>query len=317
MLIVVAVVAIGIAALVDSLLGDDAESAAPEERPAATTTAPEAEDEPGGTLYYTDETCTLRAVRLPSGRSSDAPNWTECDFALSPDASRVGAAGSGWDPHTDPRRGRVFEIEDGTIQVGTNAGPEGEPFEGTGPAWRPDGTLTYFADGAVRTWPDGDIVLSQRDMVRTLREIIGPRFDRFRVREAGWLDDRRLAAILSAKGPQEPMDMLAIYDGTEVRAFTMDAAGGLSDLSVSPGGSYAAAKSDGGRDAPGGFVWLESGFGEQITPRIDGYRALAWSSDDRWYAVAGDNGVAVYQRGNPWEPVLELDVNAQDLDWRG
>jgi hypothetical protein len=330
-LVVLAVLAIATAALVDSFLGDDgAESAAPQEPAAAATTPAEppadGESGPGGTLYYTDETCTLKAVRLPSLRSADAPNWSECRFVLSPDGFRASAEGSGWDPHGDPRRRQVFQSEDGTIQIGTNAGPESERFEGTAPAYRPDGTLTYFADGAVRTWPDGNVVLSQRDLVRALR---GPfpelavRDNRLRAREAAWLDDRRLAAIFSAQGPQlgeitggSSSDMLAIYDGTELNEFTFDGAGGLSDLRVSHGGRYAAAKSNGGRDAPGGFVWLESGLGEQNTPRIKGYRALALSPDDRWYAVASDDGVFVYRHGYPWEPELELDIDAQDLEWR-
>jgi hypothetical protein len=41
--------------------------------------------------------------------------------------------------------------------VSDDEGPVGEAFAGTAPAWMPDGTLTYFADGAVREWPSGDV----------------------------------------------------------------------------------------------------------------------------------------------------------------
>ena len=206
------------------------------------------------------------------------------------------------------------------IQVATKLGPDGEPFRGTAPAWRPDGTLTYFAEGALREWPSGDVVLSQRDLVRALRTLpfdeLATRFDRFRIREARWLDDRRLAAILSADGPEFREDMLAIYDGAELDQFTFDGLGGLSDLRTSPGGRYAAARSTGGRDAPGGFVMIESGR-ELNTPRIVGYRALAWSPDERWVAIAAEGGVFVYRPGVPGPPELELPLDANDLAWRG
>jgi len=332
-LVVVVVAAIALAAGLDALRGEPAPEPAAEsetEPPASTTTgpdAPAAEVEPEGTLYYTDESCELQAIELPGRRPVQAPGWEECRFVLSPNGSRVARAGSGWDPRSDPLIGRLFESAGGRIQVSTNRGPEGEPFRGQAPAWRPDGTLTYFADGAVRTWPDGDVVLSQRDLVRALREPfpeLAPRDNHLRVREAAWLDDRRLAAIFSAQGPQlgeitggTSSDMLAIYDGTELGPFTFDGAGGLSDLRVSPGGRYAAAKSTGGRDTPGGFVLLEAGRGERTTPRIDGYRTLAWSPDDQWMAIAADDGVFLFQPGAAWLPGPELDLDAHDLAWRG
>jgi hypothetical protein len=325
-LVVVVVAAIALAASFDALRGgSEPEPAAQPEQPSTSTAetpkAPPVEQGPvSGTLYYTDGACRLQAAELPDLSPAEAPNWDECRFVLSPDALRAADAGSGWDPHSDPRRGRLYQSEDGTIQISTNGGPEGDPFPGTAPAWKPDATLTYFADGAVREWPSGDVVLSQRDLVQALETIPNPelatRYDRLRVREAAWLDDRRLAAILSAEGPEFREDMLAIYDGTELAQYTFDGAGGLSELRVSPGGRYAAARSTGGRDAPGGFVMIEAGR-ELNTPRIAGYRALAWSPDEQWLAVAADDGVFVYRPGVPGPPELELEIDAQDLDWRG
>ena len=322
--VLVVVTAIALAAAFDTLRGGPTPAGGQTEagRPAGSTaTGPEAAAEGiGGTLYYTDEGCELRAIEPPGERPVETPEWDECSFVLSPDGRRVSGEGSSWDPHSEPLIGKLFQSEDGTIQVATNRGPEGEPFLGTAPAWRPDGTLTYFANGAVREWPGGEIVLSQRDLVRALRTggtgEMSTLFDRLLVRESAWLDDRRLAAILSADGPELRMDMLAIYDGTELGPFTFDGAGGFSDLRVSPGGRYTTAKSTGGRDAPGGFVMLEWGRGERITPRIDGYRALAWSPDDRWMAIAANDGVFLFQPNLAWLPGPELDIDAHDVTWR-
>ena len=77
---------------------------------------PLAEPDPGsGTLYYTDEDCKLRAAELPDIRPDEAPNWDDCQFTLSPDATRVGEETTGWDPHSDPRRGRLFRTAGATI----------------------------------------------------------------------------------------------------------------------------------------------------------------------------------------------------------
>jgi hypothetical protein len=327
-LVVVVVAAVALAAGFDALRGDaDPQPAAKTgaEQPTSSTdrspTSPPEEQPSAGVLYYTDGSCRLQAIEVPGARPADAPNWDECRFVLSPDRRRVAGAGSGWDPHSDPLRGRLYQSQDGTIQVSTNAGPEEEPFAGTAPAWRPDGTLTYFADGAVREWPEGAVVLSQRDLLRAMRRSPFPalqtRFHRFRMREAAWLTDRRLAAILTAEGETGNEDMLAIYDGAELDVFTFDAPGGLSELRASPGGRYVAAKSTGGRDAPGGFVMLESGRGELNSPGIVGYRAIAWSPDEQWVAVAAEGGVFVYRPRVPGPPDVELDLDAHDLDWRG
>src|SRR5262245_29366194 len=133
-LVVGVVAAIAVAAGVDALRGEPAKSGQPQgtteaEQPSASTTsaepeAPAPDGLAGGLLYYTGADCSLRAAELPEGAAVEAPNWDECDFALSPDARRVAGAGSGWDPHSDPRRGRLFESADGTIQVSTNGGPE-------------------------------------------------------------------------------------------------------------------------------------------------------------------------------------------------
>lgn len=325
-LVVVVVAAIALAAGIDALRGGGSPEAGsgPERETRSVSTSepdgwtnyvPLAEDAPAGTLYYTDEACRLRAIELPERTPAPAPSWGECRFVLSPDATSVSGAGTAWDLTGD----HLFHARDGRIVVlSSDHEPEGEPFPGTAPAWRPDGTLTYFADGAVRGWPGGDIVLSQRDLVRALRTLpfdeLATRFDRFRVREAAWLDGRRLAAILSANGAEGRMDMLAIYDGRELDAFTFDGPGGLSELRTSPRGRYAAARSTGGRDAE--FVMIESGR-ELNTPRIVGYRALAWSPDEQWVAVAAERGVFVYRPGAPGPPELELELDAHDLAWRG
>ncbi len=170
-LVVGALAAIALVAAVDSLRGEDE---GPASAPGTTTEQTATEAAPaaagpeafGGVLYYADESCELRAARLPTLEAVEAPSWDECRFVLSPDGTRASGAGSGWDPHSDPRIGRLFQSEGGSIQVSSNLGPEGEPFRGSVPAWRPDGTLTYFADGAVREWPGGNVLIPRTALLQ-------------------------------------------------------------------------------------------------------------------------------------------------------
>jgi hypothetical protein len=326
-LVVVVVAAIALAAGIDALRGesDPGPAAETQTEPPTVSTSPEPQPVPGaelgGVLYYTDEGCELQAAQLPDLTPADAPNWDECRFVLSPDANRVSGAGSGWDPHTDPRRGRLFESEDGFIQISTNGGPEGEPLRGTAPAWRPDGSLTYFDRGALRAWPAGNVVLSQSDMRRAMRQQPIPglrdRFRRFRMREAAWLDDRRLVAIVSADArTQEDEDLLAVYDGARIQELYFDEPGELSNLKTSPTGKYFAADAS-GRRGLGGFLLVEAGRGLVDTLGITGYRAIAWSPDEQHVAVAADGGVFVFRPRVPGPPELRLDLVARDLAWRG
>jgi hypothetical protein len=321
LLVVVAVSAIALAAGWDALRGDGDPAAQPGERPTpsveddeGTNSVPLAEPDPvSGTLYYTDEDCELRAAELPDIRPTDAPNWDECGFTLSPDATRVGEETTGWDPHADPRRGRLFRIDDGTIQVATNAGPEGEPIRGTAPAWRPDGTLSYFADGEIRDWPEGRTVVPANRLQMVVTEHpnapgVGS-LRNLRVVEHHWLDQDRLVAQLAADvrgGP--PLDLVAVFDDGLPFAST-DFLGEVRDLWASPFGTYYAVLTDtlGLYDFNGNLLQA---------PQLEGTRAVAWSPDEERMAVATDAGVYVFAPGDA-DPVERFALVANDLDWRG
>jgi hypothetical protein len=325
-LVVAALAAIGLAAAVDALRGEgaaDPRSAPGTTSEATTTEATPAADEPeagtdllGGTLYYTDEACELHAVRLPTLAAAEAPGWDECGFVLSPDGTRASGAGSGWDPHSDPRIGRLFQVAGGRIQVSSNLGPEGEPIRGTAPAWRPNGRLTYFADGSLREL-GGGVLLGPNDLARAVRahpEVPDAgRVGRVVVRETAWLDETRVALILSARvGAGRPEDMLAVYDGRRLTAAGHGFLGRLSDLRTSPGGGFLAARVGDGR-----FVLLESDGGPIPAPSVTGYRAIAFAPDDRWAAVAVSGSVLVFRLGVVPMRVRRLPIAANDLAWRG
>jgi hypothetical protein len=320
-LVVVVVAAIGLAAGLDALRGDSGtEQGArtePEEPSVSTPTTPESSPsaEPfGGVLYYTDERCQLRAAQLPDLEPADAPNWDECPFVLSPDGQRVSGAGSGWDPHSDPRRGRLFQSENGRIQVSTNGGPEGEAFRGEAPAWRPDGTLTYFGDGAVREWPTNRVVFSAAELVgAAMTHFNAPRDRRFirriRVKHLAWLDQEHAVLAIHGVVPQgADLDFAAVSEDGRLPT-TVDTFAPITALWTSPQGGFWAIAAD--------TFQLFAPSGDNLPlPQLTDPHAVTWSPDDRQMAVATRASVFFFPPGET-DSVRRLPLVAGDLDWRG
>lgn len=324
LLVVVAVAAIALAAGWDALRGSGEPAAQPEEQATTSTGSDdqgtgfvpldEAEPDPvRGTLYYTDESCELRASKLPEIRPADAPNWDECRFTLSPDATRVGDETTVWDPHADPRRGRLFQVDGDTIQVATNAGPEGEPIRGTAPAWRQDGTLTYFDGGAIRD-SAGNLIVYPRRIRSVLAEHPNAPgspelIHDVRVLEHGWLDPERLVAVVNGlvRGGAD-LTVVAVFDEGLPHA-TTNLLETVEDLWVSPFGTYFAVNM-------GSLQLFDRDAQALPLPQLNGGRAVAWSPDEDRMAVATVASVYVFTPGQADE-VERLALVANDLDWRG
>ena len=321
--LVVGVLAIiGLAAAVDSLRGSL--SGDPSAAPATTLATPAREEAPpaepaagefGGILYYTDASCELRAVRLPALEPEQAPNWDECRFILSPDGKRVSESASGWDPHSDARRGRLFRSNGTSILVSTNGGPEAEPIRGTAPAWRPTGTLTYVAGRAVREWPTGRVVLSADDLAVAVRAHPDvPDSGRARAVAVGdleWLDDARLAVVLSVPVERAVEYAVAVFEGRRLAWVQFGGARTLFDLRVSVTGRFLAVK-DGL-----GVLLFDGRRGRLEVPTFaEPVYGITWSPDEAWVAVAGGGRVFILRPGDEtWTASLNLE--ARDLAWRG
>jgi hypothetical protein len=314
-LVVVALAAIGIAAAVDAFRGGDAtplpQSPAHERRSEPQATY--AEEGFGGILYYTNEGCELRAVRLPTLERVEAPRWDECRFELNPDGTRANGATSGWDPYSDPDAGRLFQTVGRTIQVASSRLPEGSSFHGSAPAWRSDGTLTYARRGAVRAWPSGGILLSGRDLWRAAaRHPNAPaarRLARLRVRQLAWLDASRGVVLLHVGVGEGPdYDIAALFEGRRLLT-TVASRSSTGRVWTSPGGSFFAVLGDGMR------IFDRDG-DPRPSPPLSAPRALAFSPDERWVAVATRASVVVFQTFGAELRLRRLPIVARDLAWR-
>jgi WD40-like Beta Propeller Repeat len=317
-LVVVIVAAIAVAAGVDALRGGS--MTGPEARAVSTTTGSEGptnyvpleDDELAGTLYYTDEDCELQAIELPGQQPAPAPNWSTCRFVLSPDATSVSGAGTAWDPTGDhlvrTRQGRI-------VVLSSDHEPEGS-FPGAAAAWRPDGTLAYFAHGAVRTWPEGRTLLTQDDLAKVVRAHPDvPDNGHVRpvvVRELAWFDDHRAVVLLDGVirgGPRK--SLLGLFDDRQLVSMQFEEETRLSGLRVSPRRGFVGLRSG------DSFLLLDERGTVLQTPILTAFRAITWSPDDRWAAVSAGDGVYVFRPGASEPPELELDLDAHDLVWRG
>jgi hypothetical protein len=285
-LVLAAVAALGVAAAVDALRGED--SSAPSEArrsaPPTTTTQPVAveqalaEQSVGGVLYYTDENCELRAVELPSLHPAPTPVWDECRFSLSADARTVGGADAAMtSPPVSLREGAVVETKTGRVLV---------PARALRRALHEDPNI-----------PPGST-----------------RFLRLRsVKEAAWLGESRLVAVLAteqASGP--PQDFIGVFEGRRVVRIVRGLGWLFSDLRPSPRGSFFAVTATNGA----GFVLFDRDGGPAPAPPVTGYRAIAWSPDERWAVLATRASVYVFRAGTTNMRLRRLDFTARDLAWR-
>jgi hypothetical protein len=118
------------------------------------------------------------------------------------------------------------------------------------------------------------------------------------IQTVAWLGGRRFAAVL------EPHGDVTVWQGS--RQLRETASGAFMELRASPAGRYFAALG-GGRveviDRSGRELWHTRG------------RAIAWSPDEAYAAVAGAREIVIV-RARGGDPLVRLDVRAGDVDWR-
>jgi hypothetical protein len=322
--VVGALVALAVAAVVDALPWPRAEvpTAAREAPPEPDVAKPSARFEAQGTLFYTDNFCRLRGLKLPSLEAVEAPEWEDCGFSLSPNADGVLPQGVTW----EPRGARRVAAFDGSVYVVSDAAGWEYRFRGEAPAFRPDGTLTFIRKGQVfeitadcrprRNVPWCErLLLSRSDLLEPFADGSQP----VRVKEIAWLSPTRMAAVVAF----EQEDMIALYDGGRFVDLVARIGWRFTELSVSPQRHYLAARVE----RPRGFVFVDrdgrpfalreirrDNYGR---PPFTAGRAVTWSADDSWTVVARSNDVVFFRMGPESPDVVNVEVTAHDLAWAG
>jgi hypothetical protein len=327
-----ALLALGGTAVVSTFLGDGDEEGGIAPREARRTTAPVESTEGlaarltaegvSGALYLTDETCRLTALRLPSLESASAPAWRQCEFSISPVDRRVAPGGTVWDPE-----GTVAaNEEDGNIRLSSADPPKTITFPGAAPAYRPDGTLTFYEKGKIFAWtgrclelPD-DITSCRRPLLRegaiTRQLGLGRRVS---IQELAWLDEDSFVAIVG--GPGLRNELVAIFeDGKLVNEPLGWSDPGLRDLIASPSGEYFAVLTQ----QFGPWIFDRTGrfVGQGVVPGAEEARKLAWSPDGRWLVISTPASIYIVNArdlelllGGQQPTTVRLPVSARDIAW--
>jgi hypothetical protein len=327
-LLVAAVGAVGAVAVADALRGSP--QAVPATAPAVstadntltTTLSPPVEGGLGGVLYYTDQSCRLRGIELPSLRTAEAPAWAGCEFSLAPSGRGIQSEAAVWDP-----AGVAWAAENGANVVLVSAPSSNVTLRGSAPAFRPDGTFTYARDGSVRALR-GDcgrtsssaIFLPARAALACSRMLVAPEElhrslpdptgRRVRVRTLAWLDDERLVALVETDEATRREEVIAIIEeGSLVRAIPSHGQR-FGRIWASPAGGFFAVETE--------VVLLFDRDGNPApAPPVGRVRSLAWSPDESWAAVATEQDVYLFLTGTSDIRLRRLGIVARDLAWRG
>jgi hypothetical protein len=249
-----------------------------------------------GVLYLTDAHCRRTLLPLPS------LDWTPQGLPgpVCPDRTLV-----------DERFGlEASQVAADIIEV--RAEDWSLSFEGTAPAFRPEGRLTFIRAGRLFEWSVRCPPAAERVVFRGLRTLVRcPRLVHGapdRLREVVWLDDRDFAAVTG----EEYAPTLVVVRNGRVRSVFQALGARMGALESSPGGRFVALRIDGNlavfdtrRRTP-----------VPLPPGADGpLMAIAWSEDDRYAVVASQRALHVYFPSKPFRGVT-IPIAAVDVDWR-
>jgi hypothetical protein len=133
------------------------------------------------------------------------------------------------------------------------------------------------------------------------------------IREIARLGSKRLAAIV--RDHRRRLDFLAVFEGGTLVARPSLADPGLSGVGVSPQRRHIAV-----RTASGGIYVLDRAGRFAIPGRYRFWlldaRAVAWSPDDKWTALAARSRLYLLETLPSALHVIDLPVSAIALDWR-
>jgi hypothetical protein len=329
-LLVGALVALGSVAVADALRGDRTK-VVPRPRTPATvaliTRNERAASGLSGVLYYSnaEDDCRLDGLSLPDLGNAPPPKLRSCRFSL----SRDGQAAFPDDAEWSPQGGMYAREDDNMIELGSSASQQALHFPGSAPAFKPDGTFTYVRENEVVEWtiscPRGSrlftlpgdnatarcrrVVLSTGDLRRAPigGEGSGPLISK----DLAWLSDTRLVTVVGDAGISGSREHLSVIDDGRVVGATISEFGGGMRVEASPHGNFFTAWYG------DSLVTIRDRNGDRVAlPTIPRVRALTWSPDERWTAVATEHSIFVFRTNTSEASVRRLPIMAYELAWR-
>lgn len=303
-----ATAALVVVAAVDAVRRDDPPA------PPATT---ELEDRPAlasqaaqlgfrGELLLYGDGCSVEVLELPSLEREPLEGVCSPRGTRSPDGELVAVCRG--------EETQVFYTAEGGLQNG---------FPGCPPAWRPDGTLTLSRNRQVVS-ERGRLLVGRRELERAARRHpTTPALAPLRVLIDGiaWLSNTRAAVLLSIRlaGRFEgmgPLSAIVFFENglaEDTQPYFRQTGG---PLAASPLGTYVTLTPD--------VILRADGSRVSLPPHIRDSRAMAWSNDERFLAIASRFGIHLldvaslerYDEIGSGLRSITIPQPALDLAWR-
>jgi hypothetical protein len=252
-----------------------------------------------GVLYLTNAKCRRFLLRIPS------LVWTTPEGLPGPDCTRSAQS------VVDQRFGiAARQLGPETIDVGSENWRM--QFRGSDPAFEPDGTLSFLKNGRLYEWTGRCPPKVETTAFRGLHTLVrcerpvpgGPN----RLRELVWLGQGSYAAIAG----EEFYSTLVVVRDRKAKTLFRAVGVHLTSLQASPDGRYVAAW------VAGTLAVFDAKTGQpKLLPpgAEEGTRAIAWSPDSRYAAVATMYALHLYPAAHA-ENTVTLPVRAVHVDWR-
>ena len=286
-LVVGAIGAIGALAAADALrsTGDSERRAAP--RPTV--------EDLTGVLLVADAECTVQALRLPDLTQDEPSRRPDCAGAVwSDDASLVAECSGGVTAVHNQSRELVRRVR------------------GCSPAWRADGSVGVLDRGSLvlaRSVFRPVVLMTPAELRANLEELVEEP-ETYDFVAFDWIATSRFAAVV--RGGRLEEQALVVFTTDDQLELIMRGLGRLvSSVRVSPLGNYLVLTNN---SPERGFSVLTRQGERVLLPRVPDARALAWSPDEEWIALATPEEIVVARTGSR-EVVARLPVGGEALSW--
>jgi hypothetical protein len=246
-----------------------------------------------GVLLVAGPGCSVRALRVPTLEEVQAPRQIDCrGIVWSTDGSLSAHCHNGVT--------NVFQRQIGDVLR----------LRGCAPAWRPDGALSVVRDGdlvVARRRGPAQVFLTREELAEALAgRLEGGRT--YRLVEVAWHGTVAFFGIVAGTEPWQRA--VVVYTPEGLTDVIPELGQRISSLRASPLGNVAFAHNQPGRE----FVMITPAGRELPLPRITNARAIAWSPDERWVALATRTTTFIARSGTR-QVILRIPVGGDSLEW--
>jgi hypothetical protein len=286
-----ALVALGAAAVADALrsTGGGGQSAETQSTPKPTL------DDLEGLLLVADADCSVRVLRLPGLTQEEPPRRPDCRGAVWSDDATL-----------------VAECAGGVTSVHNANGELVRRLRGCSPAWREDGSVGVLNRGALvvaRSVFPPVVLMTRTTLHANLAELL-ERAEDYDFVAFDWIGISRFAVVV--RGGRLDEQALVVFTTDGENELIRTGLGRLvSSVRVSPRGTYLTLTNN---NPERGFSVLTREGDRVLLPRVANARALAWSPDERWVALATSASIVVARTGSR-EVVARLPLGGESLSW--